>query len=306
VIRAEFGALYEACRQGRDAELAPVEWQYRQFAEWQRERLAGPRLERLQTRWLDRIGGAVPVALPDERDRVDRLTRTAALCRLPEQEQASEALGALAAAGRTTVASAALAVYFLQLALITGQDDLSISSIFANRVPRRSWKTVGLFAHSLPLRARLRWDEPVSALLSEAQQVTAGALADQELPMAMLPTGALNRATMVGISNLVFQVLPTRASGSGEAAGGGGRVTMLHGLNRSTGSRFDLEMVLAPDPTRLRGFLRYASDRFPADWVREFAAAYCDLILVAAADPGRSPRDLRALCGARMSALAGS
>ena len=301
VIRAEFTSLYDAYRQGRDAELPPVEWQYRDFADWQRERLAGPRLERLQNTWLDRIAEATPVALPDDRGRVDRMTRTAALYRLPEQEKTSEALTALASAGRTTIASAALAVYFLHLALITGQDDLSISSIFANRVKRQSWKTVGLFAHALPLRTRMSWHEPFGDLLRQTHQTTASALADQELPMSMLPTGALSRATMVGISNVVFQVLPTRA-GTGESRSG--QVSMLHGLSRKAGSRFDLEMVLAPDASRLRGFLRYASDRFPAGWIQEFAEAYCDLVLLAAADPARSPHELRALCGARMRALA--
>ena len=54
----EFGALYEAYREGRESPLAELKVQYADYAAWQREQMQGEELERELGYWRERLEGA--------------------------------------------------------------------------------------------------------------------------------------------------------------------------------------------------------------------------------------------------------
>lgn len=317
ILGGELASLYAAYRAGQEPDLPDPGWQYRQFAEWQIGRLRGDVLERLQTAWLARIAGAEPAQLPTLVERVDRMRRTAAVTRMPPSAELHGAFRALCAAGGTTVPCAALAIFFIQLRMITGQDDLCIGSIFANRTHSRVWRTTGLFAHLLPLRLAAGDDCTVTEALRRAHEAMSHALANQELPMSLLPSGALSRQTAVGVHNAVFHVLPIAVadedSGPGESGErekakekeGGGLLPRPARSLGTAGARFDLELALAPYHGSVGGFLRYATDRFPAAWVSDFCALFGELAQTAAGDPELSLRELARRCREKSLMLAG-
>ena len=314
ILGGELAHLYAAHRAGREPGLPDPGWQYRQFAQWQIDRLRGDALERLQAAWLARIAGAEPAQLPSPATRVIRTQRTAAVRRIPPSPELHSAFQTLCAAGGTTVPCAALAVFFLLLRMITGQDDLCIGSIFANRTHARVWRTTGLFAHLLPLRLAVSDDSTVAVALRRAHETMSHALAHQELPMSLLPSGALGRQTAVGVHNTVFHVLPTAMAeqdarqDAGQDSGPGSDQSLLPRQARSLGSggaRFDLELALVPYPAAIGGFVRYATDRFAAQWVDDFCALLRELAQAAAGDPEQSLRELGRRCREKSLMLAG-
>jgi Condensation domain len=284
ILSSELTRLYTAECAGREVRLSEVGWQYHQFAEWQLDRLTGPRLERLQRAWLQRLDGVCPLGIAAPAERAPRRQRVSAMVRLEADEQTAKAVSALAAAGGTTVAAAALALYYLALSATAGQDDLTIGSIFANRMTGECWRTVGPFAHVLPLRLRLPRTATVVDLLREAHVAMAHALANQELPMPLLPTGVLSRQTAIGINSVVFHILPGDQATSTDTAGEPIERAALP-AGRPTGARFDLELALRMRGGRLRGFFRFAPDRFTVEWVEDLRRRYGDLIMAAADDP---------------------
>jgi hypothetical protein len=286
ILGAELASLYEAYRSGRAPDLPPVGWQYRQFAEWQTERLRGETLGRLQLSWLKRLDGAEAARLPGPRlpgegTRVERNVRASAVARLPNSPALLKALQALSLAGTTTVASAALTVFFLELMLITGQDDIAIGSAFANRVSSQVWRTVGLFAHVLPLRLAVDGAWSVTTALRGTHELMSHALENQELPLSLLPAGSLTRETAIGIHNVIFHVLPTGMLGAE-----GGKSAIVRAPSITSGAaRFDMEFALIPSADNVRGFIRYSSDRLSAQWIDEFSTLFAALAEAAAADP---------------------
>jgi len=306
VIRAELGALYRAYLSDQQPELPDVGWQYRDFAEWQVARLRGATLAKYQDEWLRRLTGAHAPGLPTPVQRPPRRERLADVQRLiadPDRaRQASDGLRTLGACGTSTLSTAALAVFFLLLALITGEDDLTISSIFANRMNAKCWRTVGPFAHPLPLRLAIGHRDTVRDLVRAAHNTMAHALANQELPMPLLPSGELHRSVSAAISNVVFHVLPVGQAGL--ADGGPGVFRSVPRIPRGVSARFDLELQLIARPSGLGGFVRFAADRFPEEWIAAFRDGFCDLIALTAADPDRSVDAIAAAYGPRFRELA--
>ena len=301
VLGAELGHLYAACREGREPELPPVGWQYRHFTEWQLGRLNGPALHRLQEAWLTRLAGAEPVRLPQPDHRVPRRERTAVLQRFQAGEATAGALADLGAAGGTTPASAATTMFLLQLGLVSGQDDICIGSVFANRANVRSWRSVGLFAHLVPLRLALGADLTLWELLRSGHEMMTHALVNQELPMSLLPAGALRRDTAIGVNSTVINMMPAGTGGAGRPAGENA-VAPVPG-RMPTGARFDFELGLLSPSSRMDGFIRYAADRFTAEWVEEFRNGLFDLIRTGAADVGLTLGQLRKRCLWRLEKL---
>ena len=312
VIRADLAELYAARVERRPPRLGAAGWQYRQFAEWQSDRLQGARLERLQSAWLRRLDGAMPAHLPKPTQRPDPGERIARVQPLRADAGVASALRALASAGNTTPDAAALGVFFLELVLLTGQDDLTISSIFANRTEPKVWRTVGLFAHLLPLRLALGGSSRVTEVLRLAGEAVAHGLANQELPMSLLPSGAIARQDFIDIGNIVFQVQPTSAPGEDEDDPGAVRTAPdVEATRTAPGraasephARFDLELSLSPRGSGLRGFIRYAADRFAPDWIGAFRDLFFELALAAAAEPELTVSELRPRLGARVASLA--
>src|SRR6185312_12506173 len=70
VLIKEVATLYEAYSQGRPSPLAELEWQYGDYAAWQREWLQGEVLEEQLRYWRRQLGGELPVLeLPTDRPR---------------------------------------------------------------------------------------------------------------------------------------------------------------------------------------------------------------------------------------------
>ena len=69
VLSRELTELYNARHRGRTAKLEPLSVTYQAFAQWQRQRLSGPRLEGLQAYWKDQLSGLEPLNLPVDQAR---------------------------------------------------------------------------------------------------------------------------------------------------------------------------------------------------------------------------------------------
>jgi len=298
----ELSVLYLAYREGREPELPAVGWQYRHFAEWQHGRLSGDSLHQLQASWLARLDGAESAWLPRPASRVPRRERSSVIRWFGGGSEAARALAQLRAASRTTLPAAAVTMFFLQLGLLSGQEDIAIGSIFANRANVLSWRTVGLFAHLVPLRLGLGPDLTVRNLLARGHEMMTFALANQELPMSLLPAGAVKRETAVGVNNVVINVLPPAGKGRGRPDRESGIVPAP--VTMPSGARFDFELVLLPRSSQLDYFVRYATDRFSPEWVEEFGHSLFDLIQAAAADVDVTVGQLRRRCLPRIESLA--
>ncbi len=197
LLTEELALLYGALRAGRPAQLAPPPLQYADYAAWQRTRLAGEPLDSLLAYWRTALAGAPEsLDLPFDRPRPAAPTRLGAAVLTLVPSRLAESLRATARSRGGTLFIALLAGLAGVLHRWSGQGDLVIGTVSANRQRRETERLLGCFVNFLPLRVALApagtWREAFDA----AREAFLGAQAHQECPFEKIvaATGAARDA----------------------------------------------------------------------------------------------------------------
>ncbi|MFL6200611.1 MAG: amino acid adenylation domain-containing protein, partial [Thermoanaerobaculia bacterium] len=181
VLVCELSALYA----GSPLPALPI--QYADYAEWQREWLAGGVLDAQLAWWRERLEGAPAVLeLPTDRPRpaVQSLAGGALPLSLPADLSAG--LINLARRENATLFMVLLAGFEALLSRWTGQEDLLVGTPVANRGRGETEGLIGLFVNTLALRGRPEGGLAFRGLLGQAREESLAALARQDLPFERL------------------------------------------------------------------------------------------------------------------------
>lgn len=274
-IATDLGVFYDAFAEGIEPDLPMIEWQYADWAEWQRTSFADGRLTKLQDHWRDVLTNARPFELP-------RLTTGAA-----RGEKAYEwrRLGAEVARSLACVArdydsspfAVALAAFYVHLYGLTGQDDMVVASLFANRTRREIRHTVGFFVNLIPLRGTVGPSHCFAEVLLDTTAMIERATIHQELPYHMLP------AKVAAAREVVFQFIDGEPRPTA--------LTRLRGLEltpierQSNRARFTLELFVAYARDHVSPVLLYDRARIDDAWAESFADGYVRLLRAVAVAP---------------------
>jgi len=270
VISRDLGAAYRLVA-GEPAELPELGWQYSDFVAWQRTRLQGGNLQKLQAAWLDKLQG---LELP----RLPRAIQPSGAGSGIEWEwidpETTGRLRQLAPRLEATPFVLLLSAFYITLHRVTGQRDLAVASLMANRGHPKARATVGFLANMVLLRTSFPGANTFHDLVREATRTSLHALRHQELPCQLLPAHLF--AGLPGRPyDVVFQLL---ARESLSLTIDGLEITPMAPPD-GVAHRFDLEFLLGP--TRQDGLhvmVRYAADRFDPLWVRDLAATFRGLV----------------------------
>jgi hypothetical protein len=281
--------------------LPEVGWQFPTWAAWHRDLLEGGTGARLVDYWRGQLSGARLVELPA------RVRRPPAgdgpgpggdgpgpggdgpgpggdgpgpvAVELPIPAPVAAGLHRLARQHRTTLFPVMLSLFYLVLQRATGQHDLTVASLFANRSRPEVRETVGFFVTMVLLRCRLSPGQPFTDLLRLARGVVMDGLRHQELPSQLLPPGTVGGSGRP--DDVMFQLLGSflaRADMDGDE---------LDDLEvQLTRSRFALEFVVVPQGDGLTALVLCDRDRFTDQWAQRLVADYVRLAAAVVDDPG--------------------
>lgn len=159
---------YMALADGREPEL-PASTPYKNYLRWlgQQDRTAA------ETFWRDYLAGfaaPTPLGLVEGNPGAEPNCDYAVVRRALGQTRA-ERLREFARAARLTPNSVIQGAYAYLLALYSGEDDVVFGCTVSGRPPEleNSQHMVGLFINTLPLRVRIRAEQPVAAWLRDLQ-----------------------------------------------------------------------------------------------------------------------------------------
>jgi hypothetical protein len=268
ILAREICALYQGTR-----ELPEVPWQFADYVRWQQRQLESHGiLDAHAQYWQRQLSGARLTSLTGlSADRGDaRTTDTTAIEWFELGPATSQALRELARQERTVLFPLLLAVFYALLHYLTGDRDLAVASMFANRTTPQVHGTVGFFANLVVLRRKIDPEDSFRNLLTAAEKTFLGALKHQSLPIQLVPLQALD-GLRLGSPEIMFQLLAgEQPTGSDMGDLRADRLPTPDGL----GSRFDLEMIIIPEGGQLKGLLRYSTRRFSRGWITDFVTAY--------------------------------
>jgi amino acid adenylation domain-containing protein len=186
LLTRELAALYGQEAAGVPAGLAELPVQFADYALWERDRLAGGTLAELQEYWRQALQGFQTIQFPADRPRplVDsfegaRVQRTTDPGLLRDLREISRQHG-------TTLFVTLLAGLYALLQRYTGQSDLVVGTVSANRTRPELAALIGFLVNTLPVRCDLSGDPAFTELLARVREATTGAYAHQELPFGKL------------------------------------------------------------------------------------------------------------------------
>jgi len=265
---------------GDEAPLAPPGWQYGEFVGWQQRTLSGDQLHRHHDYWRRQLTGGQTPRLWSEPARDTEPQRVAIPTDLAPALVTR--LREVARRHRTTLFTVLLAAFYAELHRATGQSELAVGSMFANRSRPELRETVGLLANMVLLRTQISRARSFTDLINQTHAAVIGAFAYQDLPFQMLPTGLLD----IGggrADDVVFNVM---ADVQHTISAGGLEFELL--VPDEIGSRFRFELALAPIGTQdMRAVLFHAGGNLSEDACREFLTGYVATVDALTADPGR-------------------
>ena len=268
ILFRDLAALYREAAGGAPATLPELPIQYADYAIWEREHLAGERLERLLGYWRQQLGDAdFVLELPTDYPRpavpgvggvTERITIGPELLARVKQ---------LGVAHDATLYMVLLAAYATVLHRYTGQPDVLVGSPSAGRSRPETEGLIGYFANTMVQRARFASDPTFAELLDQLRESALGAYEHQEIPFEKLVL-ELQGGQQLTHSPL-FQVVFTMLGGTGDSGPPALGDAELRPFGVEDGStKFDLTLFMSERDGALTLMLRARSDLYAPRTVR--------------------------------------
>jgi amino acid adenylation domain-containing protein len=186
VLLRELAALYRQCASGEPSGLAQLPVQFADYAIWERARLDGARADESVRYWREVMDGFETVRFPADRPRplvedwagglAVRMTSPGLLADLRELSRRHE----------TTLFVTLMTGLQTLLHRYTGQTDLVVGTVSANRARPELASLIGFLVNTLPIRTDISGDPSFAELMARVRRAATGAYAHQDLPFGKI------------------------------------------------------------------------------------------------------------------------
>jgi non-ribosomal peptide synthetase component F/thioesterase domain-containing protein len=282
VFQRELWTAYEALRERRTPELAPLPIQYSDFTSWQREWLVSAEAREHLEFWTKNLSGALPVLdfptdhLPSSRPASHGAIETTLL---PQDLAAT--LKTTSKTENVTMFTLMLACFAVLLSREAGQDDLIVGSPMANRRPETE-SLIGPFAGPVALRLNLSGNPSFAEVIRRASDVTLDALGHGDLPFETLLQN-VDLRSLAG-RNPLFQfyfsyqaafLQPRQLA----------HLTVTPMPTFSVGTPFEMQCAIIERQEGIRIQLEYNPDLYDASTIRNLLSAYQSSLRLLTSNP---------------------
>jgi amino acid adenylation domain-containing protein len=281
VLRGEMSQLYGSYGKGEPSGLEELEIQYGDYAVWERKWLSGAVLEERREYWRKKLKGApVGLKLPQSRPRPAVQSFRGGRERVELGEELVERLRELSRGEGATLYMTLLSGFLVLLNQYTGEEDLVVGSVIANRERKEVERLIGFLANTLVVRVGL-WGEPsLRELLRRVRESCLGAYG-QQLPPEKL-AGALEGERGTGGQPL-FEVWFQMESAGREKLELGGLEWERFAIERRN-TRFELSLVLEESDRGIHGEMEYDSSVFDQETIEQMIRDYVVILEEMTAD----------------------
>ncbi|WP_419683606.1 amino acid adenylation domain-containing protein [Burkholderia theae] len=302
----ELSAAYRAYAEGREPSLPDLPIQYADYADWQRDMLAGGEGERQLDYWRGALRDVPgPLALPVDRQPGAARTLQGARVsvRLPDAVAAD--VRQLARDAQATVFTVLLAALDAWLSRLTGATDVVVAVPVAHRQRPETRALLGLFLNTVALRVRVAPTLPFRTLVDAARTAALDAVAHQDVPFERV-VDAVKPPVKRGDEWLRVKFAQQFDARHDSVLPG---ATAVATPGPDLAARFDFALDFTDDANGIELVAAYATDCIDSDTARAWLDSYAALVGAAAHDPqrttaalpcdesaaSRQPRDGRAL-----------
>jgi amino acid adenylation domain-containing protein len=279
VFRSELATLYELFSKGKPSPLSDVPIQFADFAAWERRSLDSEFMKDQLAYWQTQLAGLSKRIEFTSRDKISSQSsfRTSSLP-IKLDESLFRDLKAFAHKKSCTPFMILLTTVNILLHVWTGQKDIRIATLVANRHHRETEAIIGHFINTLVLRAAVFPEMTFNQLLKQSRDLTLAAYAHEEFPFDQLAAVLeeqwnIDRASLFQVMLLYGNLVSYLAKSPGP--GFAPLDIMQAGIDSEmTLTECDLIFNLREASTKVTGVLTYKTQIFDhkhiSDMIRSF------------------------------------
>lgn len=290
VFLRDLARAYKAFSTGETPRLGELPIQFADFAHWQREAVGGEMMTSQLSYWEKQLEGPLPaLVFSTGPSRLAGLNFLTARQNVEISGELYEALTKLSREQHSTLFMTVLSAFKILLYGYTGQEDIRIGTLVANRNRSETENLIGHFLNTVVLRTRLLADLTFEQLQRRVRETTLAAHVHQDLPFELL-VRSLEQKTGLKRASL-FQVLFVYQSAPLRAVDLPGVTVDFWDDDRPstdpdlTFTTFDLILLLKERPGRLIGSFIYKIDRFDDRTIGQILEFFRKVIEKAAVEP---------------------
>jgi hypothetical protein len=187
VLLHELNVLYDAFSHGNLSPLPPLAIQYSDFAHWQYQWLHSEASDVQLAYWQKQLCTPLPLLeLPRDHHRTDDLSLSTSRYAFQISKDLCTVLRRFSHQEGTTLFMTLLTAFKALLYSYTGQEDIRVGTLVANRQYPETEGLIGLFANLVVLRTNLKGDPTLQEVLQRVRTTALTAYMHQELPFEHL------------------------------------------------------------------------------------------------------------------------
>lgn len=301
VLIREVAHLYPALAQGETPSLPALPIQYTDFAFWQRQELPKERLQRSLKYWLRKLDNLPALQLPTDHPRPGKQSFRGANFSFTLPSGLSQRLKELGLREGVTIFSACLAAFQILLQRYSGQTDIVLGTVVANRDLPETANIIGCLLSTLVIRSHVAPGASCQSFLGQVHREFLEIYEHRDLPFEKLveelhPERDLSRNPLFQVA-VVFHNAPIGDLQLPGLAVTAGEVEL--GI-----TRFDLTLHLMETAAGLKGWIEYSTELFLEQRIARMAAHWQRLLEGMVADPQARVGELAMLTEAEQRQLA--
>jgi len=294
LLANELLRTYEAAVQGREPDLPPLPFQFRDYAAWEERWLNGSAATQQVDYWRERLAGSLPVVdLPADFDRPRFQTFRGGLQRRPLSTPLNGRVRELSRAQGATPFMTLLAAFSFVLHRLSGLEDLPVGTPVAGRNRAGTEQLIGAFINTVVIRSDFRGNPTFAELLQRTRSLALEAYRNADVPFDRV-VDALNPRRDPGRTPL-FQILVNyQESGASDRLELPDLAVELHAVEVAM-SKFDLTLYLGANQGTTMMALSYNADLFRAARMEEMLSQFEQVLEAVTARPDRPLSELSLL-----------
>ncbi|GAA0416116.1 amino acid adenylation domain-containing protein [Streptomyces luteireticuli] len=280
VLAQSLSDCYRELTAGRPVRLPSPALGYRDYAAWQRRRLAGPEAGELTGFWRARLADLPYTELPLDRPRPATGRGAGANHSLLIGPELAGRLGALRRQTGGSLFMLVLTALSVVLHGWTGQRDLAVGTLVSGRTRPEFDRTIGYFVNVVLLRLRVEDGQTFRELWAATRTSTLESLAHQEMPYEQLLE--LHRSDGAGDTPIRVLCVAQQAQPTLELPG----LTAEQPDIELGAAQFDLTVEIWEQADGIRISCQYDLDLFTASTIALLAGQLHTVLDRCAHDPG--------------------
>lgn len=283
--------------------LPPLDYQYADYAVWQREYLTGSRLEKLTQYWQTQLADSPPLLeVPTDKPRTPQTSFAGQSIHFLLDRNTTDRLHAVCKQQGATLFMALLTCYGILLSRYSGQDDIAIGTTIANRNHSFTESMLGFFVNTLVLRLQLNPYATFKEVLLATKAVCLGAYEHQDMPFEQL-VEIIQPERNLSHTPLFQAMLMLQNAPAGDMNLPGLTVAPMSLENHF--AHFDLNMSLTETTTGLDGILEFRTDLFNTATIERMLRHFVKLVSMVAKQPGHCIGSLSLLSASEIRQILG-